>query len=358
MKVIGIIGTAKNTGKTTTLQCLLEEAVKDNDLKIGVTSIGYDGEWIDSITGLPKPRLYVQEDTYIATASQCLEKSSCAVKKLVTTDILTPLGPVVIAQVEKEGLLMTAGPNKSSDVKELIALMKKFDCDIFFIDGALNRVIPFGASDAIVVATGAAKNQNITQLALETKNLVNVLTYDFEMDNEDFDYHKEGICIFSRDQKPIQLSFSSLLTREHSDALIKTVNSSTAVIYIPGALLWDPLTCLVKGVPQSNQKKTIVLPHNLTLVLSGDLKKTMEAVDMWSDKGFSWKVVHKINLLGITLNPFYPSYRPNNNQYSSMYVCAGELNREMSRILSVPLFDLKSDGCEKLWESILTMNKG
>ena len=70
-KAIGILGTAKNTGKTTTFNFLLEWSNLES-IKVGLTSIGYDGEDIDNITGLPKPRIFVQKDNTIATAEQCL----------------------------------------------------------------------------------------------------------------------------------------------------------------------------------------------------------------------------------------------------------------------------------------------
>jgi cobyric acid synthase len=47
MKSVGIIGTAKNDGKTTTLSALLRSL---KNRKIAVTGIGYDGEEIDNIT--------------------------------------------------------------------------------------------------------------------------------------------------------------------------------------------------------------------------------------------------------------------------------------------------------------------
>ena len=58
-KVLGILGTSKNTGKTTTTSALLEIANNKN-LSVGITSIGYDGEDIDNITGLPKPRIFAK----------------------------------------------------------------------------------------------------------------------------------------------------------------------------------------------------------------------------------------------------------------------------------------------------------
>ena len=49
-KAIGILGTAKNTGKTTTFNFLLEWS-NLKSIRVGLTSIGYDGEDIDNITG-------------------------------------------------------------------------------------------------------------------------------------------------------------------------------------------------------------------------------------------------------------------------------------------------------------------
>jgi hypothetical protein len=58
--VVGIAGTAKNTGKTTTLSAIMGEARKEPALVLGLTSIGYDGEGFDNVTGLPKPRIDVR----------------------------------------------------------------------------------------------------------------------------------------------------------------------------------------------------------------------------------------------------------------------------------------------------------
>ena len=40
---ISVIGLAKNTGKTTTLNYIIDEAKKNTGLKLGITSTGWDG---------------------------------------------------------------------------------------------------------------------------------------------------------------------------------------------------------------------------------------------------------------------------------------------------------------------------
>ena len=59
MRVIGIAGTAKNTGKTTTLVASIKFFAENQ--KMFITGIGYDGEDFDNLTGLPKPRVFVPE---------------------------------------------------------------------------------------------------------------------------------------------------------------------------------------------------------------------------------------------------------------------------------------------------------
>jgi len=61
--IVGIAGTAKNTGKTTTTSAILDE-LYNMEIPIGLTSIGYDGEEIDNITRLPKPRLFVRKTPF------------------------------------------------------------------------------------------------------------------------------------------------------------------------------------------------------------------------------------------------------------------------------------------------------
>ncbi len=49
-KTISIVGMAKNAGKTTALNYLIEEAM-DEGVLLGVTSTGRDGETQDLVTG-------------------------------------------------------------------------------------------------------------------------------------------------------------------------------------------------------------------------------------------------------------------------------------------------------------------
>ena len=57
-KTLSIVGMAKNAGKTTALNYLIEEA-DDEMIRLGITSTGRDGETSDLVTGTEKPRVYL-----------------------------------------------------------------------------------------------------------------------------------------------------------------------------------------------------------------------------------------------------------------------------------------------------------
>ena len=63
--VVSIIGMAKNAGKTTALNYILEEAM-DEGMCLGVTSTGRDGESTDLVTGTEKPRVYLEQGTIVS----------------------------------------------------------------------------------------------------------------------------------------------------------------------------------------------------------------------------------------------------------------------------------------------------
>ena len=79
-KRISIVGMAKNAGKTTALNYLLEEAM-DEGLRLGVTSTGRDGEGTDVVTGTDKPRVFLDTDTIVSVPTQLYELADAGLDK-------------------------------------------------------------------------------------------------------------------------------------------------------------------------------------------------------------------------------------------------------------------------------------
>ena len=68
-KTLSIVGMAKNAGKTTALNYLIEEA-DDEGIRLGITSTGRDGETQDLVTGTEKPKVFLYEDTIVSVPTQ------------------------------------------------------------------------------------------------------------------------------------------------------------------------------------------------------------------------------------------------------------------------------------------------
>lgn len=78
-KRISIVGMAKNAGKTTALNYLIEEAM-DEGLVLGVTSTGRDGEGTDLVTGTEKPRVFLDTGTIVSVPTQLYDLADAGLK--------------------------------------------------------------------------------------------------------------------------------------------------------------------------------------------------------------------------------------------------------------------------------------
>ena len=70
---VTVIGMAKNAGKTVTQNYLRTLAHTDGRV-IGLLSVGLDGEKTDAMTNLPKPVVWVEPGTIVATAEALIER--------------------------------------------------------------------------------------------------------------------------------------------------------------------------------------------------------------------------------------------------------------------------------------------
>ena len=85
---ISIIGLAKNAGKTTTLNHIIQGFNSQNS-RIALTSIGRDGENIDIATGTDKPRIFVRKNTVVITTHGLLSLCDITLEILAATNIST-----------------------------------------------------------------------------------------------------------------------------------------------------------------------------------------------------------------------------------------------------------------------------
>src|SRR5579859_969752 len=102
---LSLVGLAKNVGKTTAtnylLQALLDEKLYEAS-ELALTSLGLDGEATDAMTGLPKPRYVLRAGLLVATTGELLrqaEGEGARFERLQQLPGRTALGPVFLARV-------------------------------------------------------------------------------------------------------------------------------------------------------------------------------------------------------------------------------------------------------------------
>jgi len=177
---IVIIGMAKNSGKTTTLNHLIKTFRKEGQ-RVALTSIGRDGESVDVVTGTDKPRIYVYRDTIIATAEKLLPLCDISKEIIAVTKIHTPLGRVVIVRALSDGFVQLGGPSIAAQMAELLC---ELPGDRILIDGAVSRKAQASIGDAVVLCTGASYSPSMIDTIQETQHVVNMFNLPrFEGEN-------------------------------------------------------------------------------------------------------------------------------------------------------------------------------
>lgn len=167
---IALVGTAKNCGKTTTLNAMLGVC---KSLCVGLVSIGIDGESSDLLIGTAKPTIEVRPGMLVATTTGALEQSSLDVEYIEPLHIHSPLGQLVIVRVLSAGRLILAGVRHRRDVCVALDALERHGAQVCFIDGAYGRTMAahHQVCDGVVVCTGAILSRDVEQIAQRTHQL-------------------------------------------------------------------------------------------------------------------------------------------------------------------------------------------
>ena len=172
-KRISIVGMAKNAGKTTALNYLIEEAM-DEDLLLGITSTGRDGEGTDVVTGTDKPRVFLDTGTIVSVPTQLYELADAGLEIIRMTQYGSSLGPILLCRVVDSGYVQIAGPVINAQHIEMCEEMLRLGADLVLIDGAIDRksIAAPETSDAIILSTGAVLSRKMSKVVEETAHTV------------------------------------------------------------------------------------------------------------------------------------------------------------------------------------------
>jgi hypothetical protein len=328
-EIISIIGLAKNVSKTTTLNYIIKNL---EGYKLGLTSIGRDGEKYDVITQQPKPRIFIKRDTIVATARQSFEASEVQLEILKKTEFNTPLGEILILKALNDGLIELAGPSINKYLQEICLELKNFGCDLILIDGAFDRrsyATPI-ISDATILSTGASVSedmQNVINLTVHTTELLNLESEGdkeiIELAQEILKKSKVGIIDDKNSIKLLDILTSLDAAKDISNA----IDEKSKYVVIKGALT-DKLIEDLMSLTDKYKEITILVEDPTKLFLSKKIKEKFQK------KGGILKVLKSIKIIAVTINPTSPlGYNFEKNIFLKL----------MKQNLDVPVFDLEID---------------
>jgi len=290
---ISIIGMSKNAGKTTALNKILSEC-NERGIKIGLTSIGRDGEDIDIVTGTGKPKIFVTKGTLIATAADLLKKSDITKEIMHQSGINTPMGEVIIARARSDGYVQIGGSSIGSQIVGLVDEFFELGADKVLIDGAINRKT-FSSpriSDATILSTGASLSADMSKVVKETVFLAKLLMLK--------PINDERACgLIEAYTEPIE-KFSAIMS-DYSIRKFDLTNPSTDLqdakyIYVSGALSDGVMNTLIMSNINLRGVKLVVSDGSKLFIN----ERTYDKMEI---KGLEILAQRTINLLAITINP-------------------------------------------------------
>lgn len=301
-KTLSIVGMAKNAGKTTALNYLVEEAM-DEGMLLGVTSTGRDGETCDLVTNTDKPKVFLDTGTIVTVPVQLYELAETGLEILKKTKFGTSLGELLICRVAESGYVQIAGPVNTADSKKLCDEMLAMNVELVLIDGAIDRksIAAPETSDAIILSTGAVLSRSIKKVVEETVHIVHLYGMEKLAEGPARDLisaeitGENRIMLIDNENNARFLDLKTGLGA--SRFLDEEIDENTAYVYIPGALTQS----VVADIHPAKMAKVQFVLRDPTRIFIGSLPW-----QQMKKKGFHVCVMENIEVAAITVNPFSP----------------------------------------------------
>ena len=317
-KSVSIVGMAKNTGKTTCLNYVLNRLEKNNR-KVALTSIGVDGEERDILYDTIKPRIRLKKGNYFITSEKHFAEKELDAKVISVSHRTTALGKLITAEATNDGNVILSGPSDTLWLQECIDSLLKLGTDITLVDGALSRMslASPAVTDAMILCTGAACSAQLHKIIDKTKfccTLINLEQVNNNMQKQLFPVEND-IWQWNKASAEWQKIGNSVFT-------IENLVGCTDKIYVSGAVTnrFLRMLCLKKN----GRVQLIVRDFTKLFIEPATFYKFVEL-------GGSIKVLKKTKLLAVCTNPVSPEGVRLNPEM---------LRGKMQEVLQMPVYDV------------------
>lgn len=332
-KIVSIVGMAKNSGKTVTLNHIIESSIYEG-ITLGITSTGRDGESTDVVTETEKPKIFVEEGTLVATTTDTLSLGDAKVEIMNVTDYRTPLGPIVIGRVRDSGYIQIAGPQTVKETKEVCEILLDLGAKCVIVDGALDRLSSAAPSmsEGTVLATGAVLSRDMNKVVEKTLHTVNIFKLPKVKDERALELIKDimnsgKVAIIDKDYN---IEYINIKTALSCGSIIgDNIKETSKYIVLPGSLVKNTIEDLMRVTRRYKEVTIVIKDGTKVFVGSKDWLRFQKC-------GINVEVLEPINLIGITLNPYSPQ---------GYYFEPKEFLEKMKNyIKDVPVFDVALGG--------------
>lgn len=305
---IAVIGLAKNSGKTVALNAIIKGA-QASGIRIGVASSGRDGENLDAVTHLPKPRITLQKGSLVATTERLAMSATASLEPLIKTKHVSVLGKLIIYRVSSPGMVEVASGNRASVVGNITGLMRHLGAELIVIDGAAGRRFSSAPSlaDTTILSTGAVVAPTLDGVVSATAHAVEILTTKEWSDSRRQSFNPEAltnqdVTILSPGAVGKQaqtLKVESVLVSVTE--IIRQLPGPGSTLVLGGALPGNLLRSLAACRMASG---STVVVRDATRILA-----THRDISLFKSRGGRIQVFNKIRLAAITTNPISPDGR-------------------------------------------------
>ena len=322
---LSIIGTEKNTGKTECLNYVLGR-LQHTGKRVGVTSIGIDGEQTDQVSQTAKPEIALYKNMLFATSEKHYKMRQIVSEVVGIGREATGLGRVVTAKTHSSGKVLLSGPATNAALGRLMDDMRlQHGVDLCLVDGALSRksAASPALSQATILATGAAYSASLPVLLRHTCYIYDLICLE-QVSSEWANAlsSKQGIWAKDAQDHWHALSCSSAFQMEPSENL----GQYGKCFYLSGALNNRFLQAAMQACGQGTE------------IIVSDFSKIFVQAELFYDylrRGGKMQVLQKTKLIAVCVNPTSPSG----------YILHSEkLVAALEEKLGIPVYDIKKEG--------------
>lgn len=314
---LAIVGTAKNVGKTTCLNHLVD-AYAARGTRLGLTSIGRDGEDIDAVTDRPKPRITPPVGTLVATSAVSARRSAARLREVAPTPFRTALGAVSLYEVTGPGFVEIAGPVTVRDTVDLNAMLRAHGARTVLVDGAIDRRASASAevADAVILATGLSFDPEPATVLDHTASVRRwlMLAAPPALDHP----LQTGVLTWSGDFHP----WTDPTVLERGEELSRWLPADTRRLVLRGALT----EAVARQLAKSPTPFELVVPDGTHVLMQPSTFDRLEA------RGIRCYAQRPLTLAAVTVNPTRPDGRATD--------AAAFLAAMQQRLAPTPVYDL------------------